>query len=504
MPRRADLKTGYTCNSNCVFCVIGDKLFTGDRPTGELVEELKLSRKTCEDVTFTGAEVTLRPDFLYLVGVAKKLGYRVIQVQTNGRLFAYRAFCEKTIAAGANEFGPSLHSAEPKVHDGLTRSQGSFEQITTAIRHLKALGQRIVTNTVAAKQNMRGLPDLARLFVELKVDQFQIAFPHPTGHAATYFNAVVPKISELAPYVQEAMRIGEAAGIACMAEAMPYCQMKGYERFVSEIFIPPTEIVYDGFVVPDYKRDRMERGKTRFAQCASCRYEPMCEGPWRQYPEMVGDAEFQPVPGARVLDTLIVLDDRFELLGTPAPELRLPSTAGGVASLADFKSRWLAVAFYPEDGSPGCTTEACSLEAGRGGLREAGIELVGVSPDPVERHEVFARANGLGYPLLADVKGEVAAAYRARVPGKGLRRSTYLLGPDRRIAHVLVQPDVGRHAAEILDAVKRYEAPPRTLERGPELVIVRHAKPAAEAARELGLAEHDHHHFDSSSPVLPE
>lgn len=495
MARRADIKTGYTCNSNCVFCVIGDKLFTGERPTGEVLEEMKLSRRTCDDIVFTGAEVTLRPDFLHLVQAAKRLGYRNIQVQTNGRLFSYLDFCKKAVAAGANEFSPSLHAPVAKVHDGLTRSQGSFEQIVQAIKNLKGLGQRIVTNTVAAKQNMKLLPDLARLFVELKVDQFQVAFPHPTGHAATYFNAVVPRMSELAPYMQEAMRIGEAAGVSCMAEAMPYCMMQGHERFVSELFIPPTEIVYDGFVIPDYKRDRMERGKSRFPQCASCRWEPMCEGPWREYPEMLGNEEFQPVAGARVVDTPIVLDDRFALLGTAAPALELPAGDGRTLRLDEVKEKWIAVAFYPEDGSPACTAEACSLEAGRADLATAGVALLGVSPDPVERHRDFALQHGLGYPLLSDVRGEAATAWGALKQGQGLRRSTYLVGPDRTIAHVLVEPDVRNHAAQILDAVRRYEAPPRSLEKGPELVIRRGVKPMPEAVQELGLAPDNHHDF---------
>ena len=495
MARRADIKTGYNCNSNCVFCVIGDKLFTGDRSTADVIEELKLSRKTCEDVVFTGAEVTIRPDFFQLLEAGRRLGYRNIQVQTNGRLFAYPEFCEKAIKAGANEFAPSLHAPIAKVHDGLTRSQGSFNQIIAAIKNLKSMGQRIVTNTVAAKQNVKLLPDLARLFIELKVDQFQIAFPHPTGHAATYFNAVVPRMKDLAGPLQEALRIGEAAGVSCMAEAMPYCMMPGHERFVSELFIPPTEIVYDGFVVPDYKRDRMERGKTRFPQCATCRFEPMCEGPWREYPEMLGSEEFQPVAGPKVIDPEIVLDERFTLLGTAAPSFELPSGDGSVVKSSALQGKWLAIAFYPEDGSPGCTAEACSLQAGLSELAAAGVTLVGVSPDGVERHRSFAQQHGLAFPLLSDTSGAVAEAFGARKKGQGLRRSTYLIGPDRTIAHVLVAPEVKSHAAQILDAVRRYEAGPRSLEKGPELIIRRSVKPTAEAVAELGIAEADHQEF---------
>jgi peroxiredoxin/MoaA/NifB/PqqE/SkfB family radical SAM enzyme len=496
LPRRADLKTGYDCNSNCVFCVIGDKLFTGNRSTQECIAELVESRKTCEDVVFTGAEVTIRPDVFVLIEAARRLGYRNIQIQTNGRMLAYRAFCEKAIAAGANEFSPSIHGHIAKLHDGLTRAPGSFAQITQAIRNLKELGQRVITNTVITKQNARHLPALARMLVDLGVDQYQLAFPHPTGHLEQYFFGVVPRMSEIFAHVHAALEVGIAVGVACMAEAMPYCQLPGYERYAAEIFIPPTEIVYDGFVVPDYRHDRMERGKTRFVQCASCRFEPMCEGPWREYPAQLGDGEFQPVAGPRVLDTAILADDRFGLLGTPAPPIDGLTPAGRLR-LADLDAPWVAVAFYPEDGSPACTAEARSLQGGLAELRQAGIVVVGVSRDGVDRHHAFACAHGLTFPLVADADGAIARAYQAaggatRGEGSAPRRSTYLLGPERRIDHVLVAVDPGNHAAEILSAVRRFAAAPRSLAPGPELIVLRRrARPAAEVARELGLRSAD-------------
>jgi MoaA/NifB/PqqE/SkfB family radical SAM enzyme/peroxiredoxin len=452
--RRADLKTGYDCNSNCLFCVIGDKLFTGDRTTQECLRELEQSRATCDDVVFTGAEVTIRRDFFVLVRAAKTLGYRNIQIQTNGRMMAYRRFCEQTVEAGANEFSPSIHGPTAKIHDALTRARGSFDQIIAAIEHLVALRQRVVTNTVVAKQNARHLPALARMLVDLGVAQFQLAFPHPTGHAATHFDQVVPRMEEVRPFVHEALRIGIEAGVACMAEAMPYCQMIGLERHVAELHIPPTEIVYDGYVVPDYAEDRMERGKTRFTQCASCRYEPICEGPWREYPERVGSAEFLPVNGPRIVDTAVVLDPRFALLGEPAPAMPRDTP-------------WLAIAFYPEDGSPACTTQLCGLQAEVAALRERGVAIVGVSPDDAASHERFATAHGLAFPLLPDPDRTLHRAFA--VDG----RSTYILDAQHRIAHVLVDVDVRRHAAQILAAIDRLQAGPRPLLPTRDLVVLR-------------------------------
>jgi MoaA/NifB/PqqE/SkfB family radical SAM enzyme/peroxiredoxin len=453
--RRADLKTGYDCNSNCLFCVIGDKLFTGDRTTAECVRELEQSRGTCEDVVFTGAEVTIRRDFFVLVRAAKTLGYRNIQIQTNGRMLAYRRFCEQAIEAGANEFSPSIHGPTAKIHDGLTRARGSFEQIVAAIEHLVALRQRVVTNTVIARQNARHLPELARMLVDLGVAQFQLAFPHPTGHAATYFEQVVPRMAEVRPFVHAALRIGIEAGVACMAEAMPYCQMVGLERYVAEVHIPPTEIVYDGYVVPDYGADRMQRGKVRFEQCASCRYEPICEGPWREYPERVGNEEFQPVAGAKIVDTAVVLDPRFEMLGAAAPEV------------VERETPWLAVAFYPEDGSPACTAQMCGLQAALAVLRDRGVALVGVSPDGPASHQRFAAAHGLAFPLLADPDRVLHRALRAE------GRSTYLVDAGGLIAHVLVDVDVHSHAAQVLAAIDRLQAGPRPLAPASDLVVLR-------------------------------
>jgi cyclic pyranopterin phosphate synthase len=450
MTRRADIKTGTDCNSNCVFCVIGDQLFTGDRSFDDIIAELRASRASCDDVVFTGAEVTIRPDFLRLVAAARLLKYRNIQIQTNGRRFAYLDFCKAAVAAGANEFSPSIHGHIAKLHDGLTRSPGSFNQIVTAIRNLRALGQRIVTNTVATRQNMRHLPALAQLLVDLGVDQFQIAFPHPTGHAATYFNGVVPRMPELAPFVREAMAIGERAGARCMVEAMPYCQLAGIERFAAELYIPPTEIVFEGFVVPDYERERVERGKTRFAGCAPCRFEPICEGPWREYPEQVGADEFVAVPGPRVLDGAVVMDDRFDMLGTVAPPLAISAPC-------------VAVVFYPEEGSAACNAQAANLAANRAALEAAGITPVRICPD-----------------------GETARAWRLVRDGR-LRRTTFLLDGESRITHILVEPDVHNHAAEILAAQRRLHAPPRPIERGPELVVIRR-RPVAEIAAELSLS----------------
>jgi hypothetical protein len=99
-----------------------------------------------------------------------------------------------------------------------------------------------------------------------------------------------------APYIKEGLNIGLEAGKRVMAEAMPYCLMRGMEKCVAERVIPETEIRGAKHQNTDsYGMQRRTEGKMKFSGCGECRYDGECEGPWREYPERCGDKEFVPV-----------------------------------------------------------------------------------------------------------------------------------------------------------------------------------------------------------------
>ncbi|MCK4521729.1 MAG: radical SAM protein [Nanoarchaeota archaeon] len=293
--KRVDIKTGFICNNNCRFCAQAHKKYLGNRTTQEIKKDLEKARKTCIDVVFTGGEPTIRSDILELISYAKQLKFRTIQIQTNGRMFSYLKYCKDIIKAGANDFAPALHGYCSRQHDFLTRNKGSFEQTVKGIKNLKKLGQTINMNTVVVKQNYKNLPEIARLLVKLKVDQFQFAFVHPIGNAYKYYDEIIPRMGLAVPYIKKGLQIGIDANISVMAEAIPYCMMKGYEKYVSENFIPETKIIEPKMTIEDYKKSRMKEGKTKFLQCKQCKYDKICEGPWKEYPEKKGNKEFKPV-----------------------------------------------------------------------------------------------------------------------------------------------------------------------------------------------------------------
>jgi len=294
--KRVDIKTGFICNNNCLFCVQAHKKQFGNRPTADLKKDLDDAKNNgCQGVVFTGGEVTIRNDVFEIVSYAKKLGFETIQIQSNSRMLASIDFCKKLIAAGANEFSPALHGHIPQLHDYLTRADGSFVQTVRAIKNLRALGQYIITNTVVVKPNYRHMPDIARVLIHYGVDQYQFAFMHAVGHAMTNYDQMMPWVSLASPYIKEGLQVGIDRGVKVMAEAMTPCTMHGYEQYCSENFMPDTEIRDINQYDPNFENTRRTSGKAKFPQCKECIYYKTCEGPWKEYSDKKGSDEFQPV-----------------------------------------------------------------------------------------------------------------------------------------------------------------------------------------------------------------
>lgn len=297
--KRIDLKVGFQCNNLCRFCVQGDKRKIYPNKTDKEVRNiLKENAAHRQGVVFTGGEPTIRKELVGWVAYAKDLGYKAIQIQTNGRLFAYKDYCRALIKAGANEFGPAVHGSTAKIHDSLTCSPGSFKQTIRGIKNLVSLDQYVGTNSVINKINYRDLPKLAELLVSLGVNQFQFAFIHINRIIASnqkLVEEIIPRHSAVEPYVKKGLQIGVKAGIPVMTEAIPYCLMGGYEDFVVEKNIPDTNVYDADFQVEDYTNYRRNLGKARGPACPKCKYFKICEGPWKEYPELFGWSEFKPV-----------------------------------------------------------------------------------------------------------------------------------------------------------------------------------------------------------------
>ena len=147
--------------------------------------------------------------------------------------------------------------------------------------------------------------------------------------------------------------------------------------------------------------------------------------------------------------------------GEKAPSFTLTRDGGGTVSLADFKGRKLVLYFYPKADTPGCTREAVAFNGLKRAFARSETDIVGVSADPVKAQDKFRDKHDLSIPLASDESKKMLTAYgvwgEKSMYGRkfmGVRRTTFLVGRDGRIAQVWENVRVPGHAEAVLEAAK--------------------------------------------------
>lgn len=143
--------------------------------------------------------------------------------------------------------------------------------------------------------------------------------------------------------------------------------------------------------------------------------------------------------------------------GNHAPNFSLPDQDGKIHSLGDYHGKIVLLYFYPKDDTPGCTVEACSLRDNWNAFKKAGVVVLGASIDPVKKHKKFADKYELPFPLLSDEQKELVNAYgvwgKKKFMGReymGIKRWSFLIDRDGKIAKIYEDVKPSEHAAEVL------------------------------------------------------
>lgn len=143
-------------------------------------------------------------------------------------------------------------------------------------------------------------------------------------------------------------------------------------------------------------------------------------------------------------------------IGDKAPAFTLQDSTGKDVSLAPRAGRSTIVYFYPAASTPGCTKEACDFRDSLASLQASGYDVLGISPDPVEKLAKFAANESLTFPLLSDADHAVAEAYGAwgekKNYGKtyeGLIRSTVVVDPAGNVSLAQYNVRATGHVAKL-------------------------------------------------------
>ena len=148
-------------------------------------------------------------------------------------------------------------------------------------------------------------------------------------------------------------------------------------------------------------------------------------------------------------------------IGERAPDFEIENQDGEMVSLSQYKGKYIVLYFYPKDMTPGCTKQACDFRDNYEQFSDLNTVVLGISPDPIERHEKFINKHDLPFPLLADTEKKVAEMYDVwklkKMFGKefyGVERSTFIIDSEGVLREAWRRVRVKGHIDKTLEYIK--------------------------------------------------
>jgi MoaA/NifB/PqqE/SkfB family radical SAM enzyme len=279
--RKLIMNITYKCANRCVFCATGDRISAAlgwDKIEGILRQHRD---EGTDQLDIDGGEPTLHPRLTDAIRLARDLGYRSINVTSNGRTLHDPAVAQDLLDSGITHLLISLHGATAEVHDAATDAPGSFVQTVAGIDNVMALRPAHVEtgmNVTIVRCNVDHLMPLTELAIAKGFSKINFQFTTPFGRA---YDDVVPPLEETGRAV---MRVIDryAAQIRIHVINAQFCAMPGYEQYVAGdlqklgrtmVFaadprFPEQVNLYEWLGARREKRD----------VCTQCPYTTVCEG----------------------------------------------------------------------------------------------------------------------------------------------------------------------------------------------------------------------------------
>ena len=313
---KVEILLGWVCNNNCMFCSVGHKLPERTIKSWELVKKhIDYGKRVkSRTISFSGGEPTIMNYLEKAVKYSKKLGFKTIEIQSNGRMFSYMDFAKKMVNEGANRFLISIHADSPELGDALNRVKGSFNQPVEGIRNLNKLGvKNLRFSVVINKLNYKRLDKIMDFLLQFNPVGIHVNYVIIDGHTYTYRKSIMPpKMSIVASYAHKAIRRVKQEGEdkEIWMYSFPYCLMQGYEFAIAE-----TGNMDSRLIGPDFDislQENRHKYRIRKESCKKCKYYKICLGPWKRYVNMFGFDEFKPVPGKMLEDSSEIISQGYK------------------------------------------------------------------------------------------------------------------------------------------------------------------------------------------------
>jgi len=300
------LRPTIHCNQDCPFCSANETSANVLAPDVMLRRIARAARKGVRYLSFSGGEPTLSKDLVHFIRAASRLGIRDIELVTNGTLIDGEAKVRPLKDAGLNRAFVSLHGHDELVSRRATSKVGDHARTVRAVDALVAHKVDTELNHVISSLNYPYLPRFATFVAERWRRRVGVSFAFVTPQfRALDQAALIPRISDVMPYLRRAMRTMVDRGV-------PFTV--GSRQGIPPCFLGEYAAWSDVFHVSARAHAEDEPQKTLGPGCPTCRFARACTGLWKPYAERYGFDELRPVAGPPVTDA-----ELDEILHTPFP-----------------------------------------------------------------------------------------------------------------------------------------------------------------------------------------
>jgi len=285
------LRPTIHCNQDCVFCSANETTENVFKEPGEMLRRIsRMARAGVKYVSFSGGEPTLSKDLVHYIRAASRLGVESIELVTNGVLIDSPERVRPLAEAGLTKAFVSLHGHDELLSRRATAKVGDWERSVRAIDALLDAGVAVDVNHVITAINYPYLPRFADFVSATWYGRVGVSFAFVTPQFKALENAaLMPRISEVMPYLRGAMKLLESRGCDFAVgsrQGIPPCFLGEFTGWSDFVKMAPQALADD------------EPQKARGPQCERCRFSTHCVGLWQPYAARYGFSELVPVEGA--------------------------------------------------------------------------------------------------------------------------------------------------------------------------------------------------------------
>ena len=249
------------------------------------------------ELVFIRGEVTLRADLPALIGHARALGYRVIQLQTDGRRLSYRRYARALARSGLTHVEVSLYAGDAATHDALARVPGAFAQAWSGLSHAVAEGLAVQAQVPLARPALASLAALPSALADAGVGRLQLSMPRPILGPDGSCSPHVPTLTEALLTLRE---VSDAADerLTVECEGLPLCVLGSAGSCASDYAPTRAQVV-----IMDLHRTVRSLSELRptyrpwAPACDTCAARAHCPTTWGAWLSVHGDHELRPLRG---------------------------------------------------------------------------------------------------------------------------------------------------------------------------------------------------------------